>query len=142
MYEITTESGRAFRVGKLAAELALANYLTAPAECGGLLFTPGDWVPPGSCYWIGGDLFISVRNDQGVLVYRVYKDISKELALAAALAALAAAIKKFGGAGGLRVLGAKVGGRAVPAYAVASLAAGIILLASGKAEAKLGPGGE
>ena len=142
MYEITTESGRAFRVGKLAAELALANYLTAPAECGGLLFTPGDWVPPGSCYWIGGDLFISVRNDQGVLVYRVYKDISKELALAAALAALAAAVKKFGGAGGLRVLGAKVGGRAVPAYAVASLAAGIILLASGKAEAKLGPSGE
>jgi hypothetical protein len=142
MYEITTESGRAFRVGKLAAELALANELTAPAECGGLLFTPGGWVPPGSCYWIGGDLFISVRNDRGVLVYRVYKDLSKEVALAAALAALAVAIKKFGGAAGLRALGAKVGGRAVPPYAVASLAAGIILLASGKAEAKLGPGSE
>jgi hypothetical protein len=142
MYEITTENGRAFRVGKLAAELALANSLTAPAECGGLLFTAGDWVPPGPCYWIGGDLFISVRNDRGVLVYRVYKDISKELALAAALAALAVAVKKFGGAAGLRALGAKIGGRAVPGYAVASLAAGIILLASGKAEAKLGPGGE
>ena len=83
MYEITTESGRAFRVGKLAAELALANSLTALAECSGLLFTAGDWVPPGACYWIGGDLFISVRNDRGVLAYRVYKDISKELALAA-----------------------------------------------------------
>jgi Domain of unknown function (DUF4157) len=137
MYEITTLSGAPFRVGKLAAEIALANQLTAPAECGGIFFSPGTWIPPGPCYAIGGDLYISVNNDNGVLVYQVMRDITKELALAALLATMAAAAKS-----GLFAGGKKLAGRAVPAYAVASLVAGVVLLASGKARAQFGPGTE
>ena len=40
MYEITTPSGMAFRRGKLAAELALANEICSKMECGGVTFRP------------------------------------------------------------------------------------------------------
>ncbi|HEX2051573.1 MAG TPA: DUF4157 domain-containing protein [Actinomycetota bacterium] len=140
MYEITTPSGAPFRRGKLAAEVSLANSLTAPMECGGMLFGAGTWTPPSPCYWIGGDLYISVVNDAGVLTYQVIKDTAKEAALAVLLAMLAAAAKKGGPQAGAKTVGAKAAGRAAPAYAIASLVATAILLGSGRAEAKAGPG--
>lgn len=70
MYEVTTRSGAAFRKGKLAAELLLANKIAAERECGGQLYGPGDWAPVGPCISLGGTgAFMSVRNEGGVLVY-------------------------------------------------------------------------
>ncbi|SET75112.1 protein of unknown function [Geodermatophilus poikilotrophus] len=135
MYEITTASGASFRIGKLAAEIALANKLTGPAECGGLMFAPGTWIPPGPCYAIGGDLYISVVNTAGVLVYAVMRDATKEAALAAMLAALGVIAKGTGTV-------AKGAGKKVPVYAAASLVAAVVLLGSGRATAQLGPGTE
>ena len=141
MYEITTASGAAFRIGKLAAEVKLANDLTGTADCGGMMWAPGDWVPPGDCYYMGGDVYIKVVNNAGVLTYAVLKDATKEAALAALLALLAAGAKSgmFQGMG--KALVGKIGGKALPGYAIASLVATIILVGSGKAEAKPGPGG-
>jgi hypothetical protein len=141
MYEITTPQQAAFKAGKLAAEVSLANALTAPPECGGLFFSPGSWIPPGPCYAIGGDLYISVVNNRGVLVYQVTRDKTKEVeteALLVLLAAAAAAALKAAA----RAAGRKAGGRLIPAYNVATLIAAVVLLGSGKAKAQLGPGTE
>jgi hypothetical protein len=135
MYEITTRSGAAFRVRKLGTEIALANSLCGPADCGGLQFSPGPWVPPGGCYALGGDLYFTTVNTQGVIVYDLIKDVSKELATATALALAAALLKKLGP----KAAGA-LAGRLAPVYAAASALAAAVLLASGRAEAKLGPG--
>ncbi|HEX8267919.1 MAG TPA: DUF4157 domain-containing protein [Pyrinomonadaceae bacterium] len=140
MYEITTPSGTAFRVNKLGAQITLANKLCGPADCGGLQFDRGTWSPTTGCFALGGDLYFTARNTQGVIVYNMFKDAAKELALATVLAAMAAALKSAGPKAGTAAAG--VGGKLVPAYAVASLAAMAVLLASGRAEAKLGTGGE
>jgi hypothetical protein len=142
MYEITTPSGAAFRIGKLAAEIKLANDITAKADCGGTTYSAGTWVPPSSCYNMGGDLYMRVYNAGGVLVYNALKDASKEVAAAALLATLAALAKsgllqRMGGA-----LVRKLAGRAIPGYAAASAVAAIVLIASGRAEAKIGFGGD
>ena len=140
MYEITTPNGAAFRKGKLGLELAQANAITAGFDCGGLTFDRGTWTP-GSPLKIDNDLYITVINDSGVLIYTVIKDTTKELT-AVLLATLALMMKKqmMGGPKGGGKL--PVPARANTAYAVASLAAMGILLASGKAEAKIGPGEE
>jgi hypothetical protein len=78
MYEITTRSGAAFRQGKLKAEIALANSLTGRAECGGTLYSPGNWVPPGPCLYIGDGLWAQVLNEGGVLVYTALRQGSKK----------------------------------------------------------------
>ena len=142
MYEITTLSGTSFRVGKIGAQIALANRICGPADCGGLQFDRGTWAPAAGCYALGGDLYFKAINDQGVIVYSMYKDATKELALAAVLAAMAAALKAAGPKAGAVAAGKAVGGKLIPAYAIASLAACAVLLASGRAEAKLGPGDE
>jgi hypothetical protein len=142
MYEITTMSGATFRVGKLGAQVALANQICGPAACGGLQFDRGTWSPPSGCFGLGGDLYFTARNNQGVIIYTMLKDASKELALALVLAAMAAALKSMGPKAGAAAVGKAVGGKLVPAYAVASLVATAVLLASGRAEAKLGPGDE
>lgn len=41
MYEITTRNGAAERVTKLSREISQANAITAPFDCGGLLFDRG-----------------------------------------------------------------------------------------------------
>ncbi|HEV7661598.1 MAG TPA: DUF4157 domain-containing protein [Allosphingosinicella sp.] len=140
MYEITTPSGATFRVNKLGAQLKLANALCGPAECGGLQFDRGPWTPGAGCFNLGADLFFTARNVQGVIVYNMFKDATKELLTAALLAAIAVALKNMPKAGGKAALaGAK---RLVPAYAIGSLIVMAGLLASGKAEAKAGPGEE
>jgi hypothetical protein len=142
MYEITTAAGAPFRVGKLGAEIELANKLCSPAACGGLQFDRGTWSPGAGCVALGGDLYFTSFNNQGVITYSIIKDGTKELALLTALAMMAAALKSAGPKAGGAVAGKAVAGKAVPAYAIASLAAVAVLLASGKAEAKLGPGDE
>lgn len=142
MYEITTPSGMAFRRGKLAAELKLANEICSKMECGGVTFRPGAWLPPGPCYALGGALYMRVENVSGILVYHALMDATEEAAVATTLTTLVALLKsglvqRLGGA-----LGQRVGGRAVPGYAVASALAVIILLESGRAEAKMGFGGD
>ncbi|HYO72998.1 MAG TPA: hypothetical protein VEU33_43750, partial [Archangium sp.] len=142
MYEITTPSGMAFRRGKLAAQLKLANDICSKMECGGVTFRPGSWSPKGPCYAIGGELYIRVENVSGVLVYHVLRDATKEAAVATTLTTLAALLKsglvqRLGGA-----LGQRLGGRVVPGYTVASALAVILLLESGRAEAKVGFGGD
>ena len=142
MYEITTSSGMAFRRGKLAAELKLANDICSKKECGGVIFAPGPWFPNGPCYALGGNLYMRVQNISGVLVYHALLDATKEAAAATILTTLAALLKsglvqRLGGA-----LGQRLGGRVVPGYAVASVVAAIILLESGRAEAKPGFGGD
>lgn len=141
MYEITTPSGAAFRVGKLAAEIKLANDIASKADCGGTTYGAGTWSPRAACYNMGGDLYMWVYNANGVLVYHALKDASKEVAAAALLATLAALAKsghlqRMGGA-----LVKKLAGRALPGYAAASAIAAIVLIASGRAEAKVGFGG-
>jgi Domain of unknown function (DUF4157) len=141
MYEITTFSGATERIAKLAFEVGLANRICGPANCGGLQFDPGGWAPPAGCFALGGDLFFSARNDRGVIIYTLLKDATKELALATLLALMAASMKNAAPKAGAAVA-TKTLGRAVPAYAVASLVAAGVLLASGRAEAKPGPGEE
>lgn len=138
MYEITTAKGAAVRIGKLKAEIALANRICSPADCGGLQFMTGPWAPNAGCYALGGDLYFSAFNTQGVIVYQMLKDTAKEVALAALLALMAAALKKSGGAAGGAVKAVAGAGarKLVPAYAVASLIAAAVLLTSGRAEAK------
>ena len=148
MYEITTASQAGFKsgdTGKLAAQIKLANDITGVPECGGLMFSPGGWVPsPSPCCLLPSGLYISTVNVGGVLVYTPLKDMTKELTLAALLALLATLAKKGGGAAGGELAGAaaKGAGKAAPVYAIASLVATAVLLASGKAEAKPGPGSE
>ena len=142
MYEITTPSGMAFRSGKLAAQLELANEIYSKMECGGVNFSPGAWSPKGPCYALGSALYIRVENISGILVYHPLLDATKEAAVATTLTTLAALLKsglvqRLGGA-----LGQRMGGRAVPGYAVASALAVILLLESGRAEAKVGFGGD
>jgi hypothetical protein len=79
MYEITSPNGVAFRTGKLAAEIKLANDITSTMECGGSIYHPGTWDPPGPCYAMGPELLMSVQNVGGILVYRTLKPASKEL---------------------------------------------------------------
>ncbi|HZH16695.1 MAG TPA: hypothetical protein VE057_20240 [Archangium sp.] len=67
MYEITTPSGMAFRSGKLAAQLELANEICSKMECGGVNFSPGAWSPKGPCYALGSALYIRVENISGIL---------------------------------------------------------------------------
>ncbi|WP_152622138.1 hypothetical protein [Archangium violaceum] len=142
MYEITTPSGMAFRGGKLAAQLKLANDICSKVECGGVTFRPGTWSPKGPCYALGGELYMRVQNVSGILVYHAILDATKQTALATTLTTLAALLKsglvqRIGGA-----LGQRLGGKAVPGYAVASALAVVILLESGRAEAKVGFGGD
>ena len=140
MYEITTQSGAPFRIGKLAAEVTLANKICASADCGSLMFSAGDWVPPSGCFSVGPDMYMKAAvNKSGVIVYSLFLD-PKNVALATALALSAAALRKTLREA-LKKGATKLGGKALgPAYAVASLTAMAILLASGRAEAKLGPG--
>jgi len=53
MYEITTPSGVAFRIPKLAAELVNATKIASPMECGGTSYFAGNWVPRSTCYLLG-----------------------------------------------------------------------------------------
>jgi hypothetical protein len=149
MYEITTASQLGFKsggTGKLAAQIQLANDITGEADCGGLMFSGGGWAPsPSPCCRLVSGLYINTVNVGGVLVYTPIKDGAVELTLAVLLATMATLLKKGGGAGGAAVAqGAKgVGGKALgPAYAISSMVAAAILLSSGRAEAKLGPGDE
>ena len=119
MYEITTPSGAPYRIRKIGFQTNLANQICGLADCGGLHFDSGTWAPPLGCYSLGGDLYFTAANNQGVIVYNMYKDATKELVLATVLAAMAAALKIAGPKAGA----AAVGGKLVPAYAVASLAA-------------------
>ena len=141
MYEITTPSGMTFRVGKLGAEILNANRICGTAECGGLHFDRGTWAPPEGCYSLGGDLYFNAMNNQGVIVYNMMKDATKELVLATLLALMAAGMKNAGPKTALAAA-PKALGKALPVYAIASLAAIVVLVASGRAEAKPGPGGE
>jgi hypothetical protein len=141
IYEITTLSVAPERVAKLAFEVGLANRICLQADCGGLHFEPGPWAPPAGCFALGGDLFFSARNDRGVIIYDLLRDASKELALAALLALIAASMKNAAPKAGAAVASRALG-KAVPAYAVASLAAIAVLLVSGRGEAKPGPGEE
>jgi hypothetical protein len=136
MYEITTFKGAPERFRKLGLEIAQANAITTNLDCGGLSFDRGTWAPSGPLK-IGTDLWITVINASGVLIYTLWKDAAKELSVV--LTATLAAILKKGGAGGVA---RAAGRRAIPVYAAASLAAIAIMLASGKAEAKIGPGEE
>ena len=76
MYEITTPSGVAFRIPKLAAELVNATKIASPMECGGTSYFAGNWVPRSTCYLLGewGDtcaLYMEILgNESGVLVYQ------------------------------------------------------------------------
>ena len=144
MYEVTTMGQVPFKsglTGKLAAQISLANDITGVPECGGLMFSPGNWVPSGPCSLLPSGLYIQTVNTNGVLVYTVLKDGTKEVAFATFLAMMAALMKKGGGAAGkkLATAPAKAAG---PAYVVATLVAAAVLLGSGRAEAKLGPGDE
>jgi hypothetical protein len=137
MFEITTPSGVAERVTRLGLELGLANAITSTMDCGGTSYFGGAWAPPASCYFMGGNQYMSVVNSGGLLVYQVVADETKEAELAALLALLAVAAKSS-----VKTGAATVGKKLIPAYAVASLVATVALLASGKAEAKIGPGAE
>ncbi|KAG0089713.1 hypothetical protein BGZ92_004328 [Podila epicladia] len=142
MYEITTPSGAWFRMNKLGIQIKLANKICEESDkCGGLQFGRGTWSPSsGSGYFaLGGDLYFTATNNDGVIIYNLLKDASKGLALSALLAAVS--LKKFGPKGGLAVAGNAVG-KLTPAYAVASMIVAVGLLSSGRAEAKLGPGEE
>lgn len=142
MYEVTTPLGASFRIGKLGAEVKLATDLASTAECGGSSFDRGTWFPPGPCYSLGGDFYISVYNVNGVLIYNLVKESAKEAALAAMLAMLAAGVKSgMFQSMGKGLLGA-AGKKLLPGYAIASAVAALVLISSGRAEAKIGGGGD
>lgn len=145
MYEITTPGQVSFKsgsTGKLAAQVALANAITgSDMDCGGLAFSTGDWVPSPPTFRLDSGLYIAVTNMSGVLSYQTFKDGTKEVALIALMVMMKAMVDSMKKGGGGAVAGG-AGGRAAPAYAIASLVATAILLGSGKAEAKAGPGNE
>ncbi len=148
MYEITTAGQAVFKsgdTGKLAAQIKLANDITGFEECGRLMFSAGGWAPtPSPCCLLPSGLYISTVNVDGVLVYTPLKDATKELTLVALLTLLAALAKKGGGGAATQLAGAatKAAGKVAPVYAVATLVAAAVLLSSGMAQAKLGPGDE
>jgi hypothetical protein len=79
IYEITTPSGERARTARVANEVKLANEIAATADCGGNVFSTGDWAPEGPCYKVGGSLFMKAHNNgAGVLVYEMMKEISEE----------------------------------------------------------------
>jgi hypothetical protein len=139
MYEITTSNGAAERIPKLGREIAQANAITEGFDCGGMRFDRGSWVPT-TALQIDAGLYITVVNNQGVLIYTVIKDATAEVT-AVFLATLAVLMKKMmgGGQGGGQ---APVPAPARTALAVGSLAAIAIMLAAGKAQAKVGPSEE
>jgi hypothetical protein len=145
MYEITTAGWATFKsgtTGKLGAQIKLANDITGVPECGGLMFSPGGWAPPTQCSLLPSGVYISTVNVGGVLVYTPLKEASKELTFLALMAMLAALLKKGGGGAVGKKLAGQAAGKAVPVYAIAGLVATAVLLSSGKAQAKLGPGDE
>ena len=149
MYEMTTAGQAGFKsgnTGKLAAQVKLANDITGVAECGGLMFSPGGWaliaislLPSPErplylncqCGWCFG-LHATQRHDERVG------------AGDAAGAAGCHSREGRGPAAARAVAGAaaKGAGKVASVYAIASLVAGVILVSSGKAEAKAGPGTE
>jgi Domain of unknown function (DUF4157) len=133
--EITTPSGTPERVVRLGLEVGLANSLAKMTSygCSGRTWFPGTW-SPSPCYWLGGDLYLRAWNTGGILVYQIIKDVGKEAVATAAMAALYKVMKSQGPKA--------AGRRFAPGYAVAALIATGVTLASGKAEAKAGPGGE
>jgi hypothetical protein len=134
--DVTTVSQAQSHRVRLDADTKQATALAAMVDCGGSdpptmrKWSLGAWVPP-TCYWISGDMFLRVENSGALLLYHVLKDVKKELVTIAIMATMAALLK-----------GKKGGGAAGRALAYANLAAIAILLASGKAEAKVGPGEE
>jgi hypothetical protein len=144
MYEITTVSGTPMRVAKLGREIAQANAVTSLAACGGISFDRGTWSPPAPCYMLQPpNIYLRfLQNDNGVLVYSILRDATLELTAAVLMALLANAARRGGGAAGARALAGRAAGRLVPAAQVAALAAAVVLVASGRAEASAGPGGD
>jgi hypothetical protein len=69
IYEITTPRLAYSRAVRLEAEVGLATSITSVADCGGRSWSRGWWSPKSMCFEMGGDEFISVANDAGVLVY-------------------------------------------------------------------------
>jgi len=94
--DVTTESQFASHVVRVWADSFEATQIAATAPPAGSgtyrAWKPGTWTPA-LWYRIGGDLYISVRADKGILVYQGYKDASKELLEALILAAIIAAMK-------------------------------------------------
>ncbi len=88
IHEVTTPAVVPKRVGKLAAEVLLANRLAKDTSmgCSGRSWFPGTW-PPSPCYWLGGDLYMRAWNSGGFLLYQLLKDVAKEAVTAAAMAA-------------------------------------------------------
>ncbi len=79
IYEITTKSGESSRTARLANEVKLANQIAGTADCGGNVFSQGDWSPVGPCYGVGNGLFLGAKNNgAGVIVYQMMKEISEQ----------------------------------------------------------------
>jgi hypothetical protein len=142
IYDVTTQSQIQSHRVRVDADTKEATALASLVGCGGSApptgrtWSPGVWSPPSGCYWIGGDIYLRAENvGSGLLIYHVLKDVKKELITVTLLATLAALLKS----GSKGQVAGRVGARA---FAYANLAAIAILLASGKAEAKPGPGDE
>lgn len=92
IYDVTTVKQAHAHHVRLWADTEEATALAANPACSGTgrLWRPGTWQPQ-SCYWLGGDMYMLVVNERGLLLYDVIKDVSKELAAAAILAAIIAA---------------------------------------------------
>ena len=138
IYDVTTwGQERPHRI-RLDADTGLATALAANPDCSGSgrVWVPGTWVP-NPWYWLGGDLYMSVTNVRGLLLYDVVKDVTKELVTAAALAAILAAGKNMLGKRLVTAAATKA-----PPVAVALAAVTILVLVTTDAELAWGAEGD
>ena len=138
IYDVTTW-GQAYphRV-RLWADTGEATALAAIPDCSGTgrLWKPGTWIPA-PCYHLQGDIYMQVVNSGGLLLYTILKDVTKELAAAALLAAIIAAGKNQLKKG----LGTRLATK-VPHVAAAYAAVTILVVLTTDAELAFGAEGD
>lgn len=125
IYDVTTPGQAPAHRVRLWADTGEATALSAIPDCGrnggaSRKWEPGDW-SPSPCYALGGDLYMRAWNDNGLLLYDMLKDLTKEAILALLLAAAYSQFKNP-----MQKLGAKVLAR--NPYVAAGLAAATILV--------------
>jgi len=94
IYDVTTVGQASRHRVRLWADTQEATALSAIPDCSGASrrWTPGTW-QPSPCYALGNDMFMRAWNDQGLLLYQMLRDLTKEALTALALATLYATFK-------------------------------------------------
>src|SRR6266571_165729 len=130
IYDVTTYGQAQAHAVRLWADVGEATALASIPDCSGSgrVWSAGTW-QPSPCYAMGSDMFIQVENVNGLLLYRVLRDVAKELAYATVLAAIFAAAKNQLGKSAATAVG-----RRVPYVAAAYAAVTIVVLLTTDAE--------